>query len=57
MKIYIVVMDVVNDVTYSHNRQPPWPSAALATSETNQVLLAGVPGLLFAGFSGFRPTF
>ena len=56
MNIYIVVMDVVNDVTYS-NRQPPWPSAALATSETNQVLLAGVPGLLLAGFSGFRPTF
>ena len=59
MKIYIVVMDVVRDVTYSHNRRPLWPSgysAALATTETCQVLLAGVPGLFFSGFSGFRPT-
>ena len=30
-------------------------SSALATCETSQVLLAGVPGVFFSGFYCFRP--
>ena len=32
-------------------------SPALATCETSQVLLAGVSGVFFSGFSRFRPTY
>ena len=32
-------------------------SPALATCETSQVLLAGVSGGFFSGFSRFRPTY